>query len=175
MLAQRQRDEPGRFGIGHAGMDRCGDGRIERPVGKVGKLSDHAGKRVGAGQVAHRQRHRQSQLLAPQRRAGIGGALPGGARPGQRCFTLPGGEQFLQRGQPIEPGRQERGMGPGAGQGICPVAIHRPSRCRFAARQSSCSSQRPLRRSGRFARQPASPTCADMVPRCRFPVSGLFR
>ena len=42
MLAQRQRDESGRFGVGHAPGDGGGNGAVQRPIREIAEFVHHA-------------------------------------------------------------------------------------------------------------------------------------
>ena len=85
------------------------------------------------GEITHRQGHGERQLLAPQCGSDRGGAMARRFGPGQCAFTIPGGQQCLQLGQPRQPPLQEGSMGPGAGQGVSPVAVHHAGACEGAA------------------------------------------
>jgi len=66
MLAQGQRDEATRLGIGRAFAYRRVNGTIQRLIGETGQLPRHLFQRQDPGQIADRQGQRQAPLFPTQ-------------------------------------------------------------------------------------------------------------
>ncbi len=148
VLAQCQRQESRRFGIGHPGADGIGDRGVKRAVGKVRQGPGDLQQGQGAGQIADCQRDGQRLLFAAQRGWHVGRGRSCRAGPGQRGIHLPGRQQGFERRHPVKAALQKRGVCARAHQGVAPRGSHARRDARSAlpdqGAAAACGGQKAL-------------------------------